>query len=93
MEGAISSRLERKVREDFAQGADVILERLRSLRFPLAEKQSPERLTAAVVLLAKGDPEKFATAAALAQRDWRDVLVAAGLAQGDWEARLDEALR
>jgi hypothetical protein len=93
VEPSISRRLELRVRHDFpADGAGRALDRLASLRLALAEKQSLERIQAAVVLLGGGDAEKLERAAALAERDWRDVLVAAGLANGDWPARLDAEL-
>jgi hypothetical protein len=90
--GGITPRLERRVRADFGDEADAILAVLTDLRPPLAEKQSPERIAAAIVLLADGDPEAFARAVSIANRDWRDVLVATGLAGRDWPARLDAAL-
>jgi hypothetical protein len=50
-------------------------------------EEEPERIQAAVVLLAGGDSRRFLSAA-----DWRDVLVAAGLAGADWRDRLAVAL-
>jgi hypothetical protein len=88
----VSQRLERKVRGDFpGDSADVVLLRLDSLRLALAEKQSLERIQAAVVLLAGGDLEKLEWAATRAELDWRDVLVWSGLGSS-WKARLDEEL-
>ena len=89
---AASARLEDRVRKDFGARADEALGRLATLSPPLAEKQSRERLEAAVVLLAGGDPMKLARAAADAERDWRDVVVWSGLGNGDWAARVDEEL-
>ncbi|HEY3613165.1 MAG TPA: hypothetical protein VGK92_05640 [Gaiellales bacterium] len=87
-----SPRLERMVRRDFAGAADGALARLSSLRLARAEKQDPERIQAAVAILAAGDPERLESAAGSAERDWRDVLVWSGLGNGDWRARLDEVL-
>jgi hypothetical protein len=80
------------VRRDFGAAADAVLARLASLDPPLAGKQSRERIQAAIVLLAGGDPAELERAAALAEIDWRDVLVAAGLAHEDWPERLDAEL-
>jgi hypothetical protein len=81
------------VRRDFPPApANRALSRLSNLQLALAEKQSLERIQAAIVLLSAGDLYRFERAARLAEADWRDVLVAAGLAQPDWPARLDHAL-
>ena len=56
-----SSRLERRVRDDFGVAAQRVLDELASLpeTLPLAEKQDPERLQAAVVIPARGDHPEF----------------------------------
>jgi hypothetical protein len=89
----VPDRLRTYVEREFPEpDAAAVLERLSNLTLPLAEKQSLERIQAAVVLLAKGDPERLERSAALAEKDWRDVLVWSGLGQGDWEQRLDAEL-
>ena len=89
---AVSRRLEARVRRDFAaDAADDVLARLAGLQLALADKQSTERIHAAIVLLAAGDLEKFDYAVWCAETDWRDVLVASSLSSG-WVARLDEEL-
>jgi len=90
----VSRRLEARVRSDFSSPAEAeaALRRLETLNLALAEKQSLERIQAAVVLLADGDPEKLERCARLAEVDWRDVLVFSGLGNGDWPARIDEEL-
>ena len=85
-EHAVSRRLEARVRRD---SADDVLARLAGLRLVQAEKQSTERILAAVVFLAAGDLDKLAYAVWVAETDWRDVLVASGLGSS-WVARLDE---
>jgi hypothetical protein len=81
------------VRADFPTNeAEDALRRLSALTLPMAEKQSLERIQAAIVLLAAGDPDKFSYNAALAEADWRDVLVFSGLGDADWHARLDAEL-
>ena len=78
----VSRRVEARVKRDFAPG-DVahVLRRLESLH---ASKQTPERLHAAVVLLARGDLERLEWAATI---DWRDAFVWSGLG-GNWEPRV-----
>ena len=59
---------------------------------PLAEKQDPERLQAAVVLGHDATLEAVVRRLRTLRQDWRDGLVAAGLAQPDWPRRLDDEL-
>ena len=59
---------------------------------PLADRQDPERLTAAMLILGKGDRDGLARAIAVARRDWRDLLMAAGLANGNWPEVLARTL-
>ena len=93
MADTLSSRLEARVRRDFRSGeAELVRARLVTLQLALAEKQSLERIQAAVVLLADGDLDKLRAAAERAERDWRDVLVWSGLGNGDWPARLEQEL-
>jgi hypothetical protein len=89
----VTPRLQARIRSDFDAGTTVlVVERLDRLVLPLAEKQSLERIQAAIVLVGAGDLERLEGAARLAETDWRDVLVAARLADGDWPRRLDELL-
>lgn len=89
---AVSERLAARVRRDFGDDAERLLERLATLELPLVEKQVPERIQAAIVICAAGDLGAFDYAVRLASRDWRDVLVAARLGNLDWPARLDTEL-
>jgi hypothetical protein len=89
----VSPRLERRVRRDFSgAAAEVALARLAGVRLARAEKQDPERIQAAIVALAAGDPEGLESAARSAESDWRDVLVWSGLGNGDWRAVLNDLL-
>jgi hypothetical protein len=89
----VSRRLEAKVRNDFSSAVtEDVLRRLDALNLSLAEKQSRERIQAAIVLLAAGNPDKFEHYAGVAQADWRDVLVFSGLGNEDWSARLEKEL-
>ena len=89
---APTERLVRRIRSDFPDEADDIAERFTNLALPLAEKQSRERILAAVVLAAHGDRMTLDWGMRMATRDWRDVLVGGGLANLDWPARLDREL-
>jgi 5-phospho-D-xylono-1,4-lactonase len=90
---AVSRRLEARVRSDFSgAAAEDAVRRLGALKLALAEEQSSERIQAAIVLLAAGDPAKFDYNARLAETDWRDVLMFSGLGNEDWPARLDDEL-
>ena len=89
----MSDRLQAFVRREFTDAhADMVVRRSNSLTLANAEKQSLERIQAAVVLLTRGDVDAFEYNARLAEKDWRDVLVFSGLGQGDWERRLDAEL-
>ena len=59
---------------------------LRTLERLHAAKQTPERLHAAVVLLARGEMARVEWAAGI---DWRDAFVWSGLG-GNWEPRVAE---
>ena len=81
------------MRSDFsAAAAEDALRRLGALNLAGAEEQISERVQAAIVLLAAGNPYKFDYCAKLAEADWRDVLVFSGLGDDDWPARLDKEL-
>ncbi len=72
------------MRRDFGPAdAERVLSRLEELR---AGKQAPERLHAAVVLLARGDVARVEWATAI---DWRDAFVWSGLGS-DWERQVDK---
>jgi hypothetical protein len=89
-----SRRLERRVHTDFGERASLVLAELATVpeTLPLARKQDPERLQAALVLPARGTLTEFSSRLSLARIDWRDALVAAGLADSDWSERLDREL-
>lgn len=87
METGVSLRLQNRIRSDFAD-PDTAEEVIRMV----GEAGSSERVQAAIVFQAAGDPEELRIALDLAELDWRDVLVNGGLADGDWEERLDQIL-
>ena len=89
----ISSRVKDRIDRDFDdRGRASVSADLRSLDLGESSEERDERICAAVLIMAAGDLVRFASAMALAERDWRDVLMSAGLAQEDWRARPDEAL-
>ncbi len=72
------------MRREFADAdADRVLRRLEGLH---AEKQTPERHRAAVMLLARGDLARVEWAVGI---DWRDAFVWSGLG-GNWKPLVDE---
>ena len=86
----VSARLERRVRRDFGERADVIVALL-------VESPHPERVHAAAVLYAAGNSDALIDSLALADIDWRDTLMrtygtAYDLASEGWELRLELAL-
>jgi hypothetical protein len=91
----VTARLARRIRRDFEPGtADEVLRAMADIpeSLPLAEKQSAERLQAAVILGHDGSWASVVRRIATLRRDWRDGLMAAGLANGDWPERLDDEL-
>jgi len=51
-----------------------------------------ERVLAAILLRAKGDPRALDGEFALAELDWRDTLMYTGLEHAGWERMLDDEL-
>jgi len=90
----LSDRLARRVTEDFGPAADEVAGRLDGLALPFLEDrpQETERVQVAVVLLARGDRDRFESLATLAEVDWRDVLVDADLADEDYADKIKRLL-
>jgi hypothetical protein len=92
----LTARLRARVERDFGPSRDqvaVSLEQVdlgdwRSTRPP----DGRERVLAADLIIARGEPDRLARAIEIAERDWRDALVWAELGQPDWPARLDAFL-
>ena len=87
----ISGRVRRRLVADFGPRGDAMADRIELViaSAPMAERQDPERLHAAVVLASGGTLEGFESQLELASIDWRDLLMNAGLAHLDYPARLD----
>lgn len=83
-----TTRLERRISEDFGADAALVIDALSELQ----DYAAGERVQAAVVKLARGDLGRLDAQLREARIDWRDVLVAAGLAHEDWPERLDDYL-
>lgn len=57
-----------------------------------AENDGSERIQAAMLMVAGGNPDRLLEAATLAETDWRDLLMSADLGTEDWPARVEAYL-
>ncbi|HKV87702.1 MAG TPA: hypothetical protein VJT78_06875 [Candidatus Dormibacteraeota bacterium] len=83
----LTHRLLARIKRDFGPSADHLVDQLID-----SGHQDSERVMAAIVLIAKGDPDHLRQAIELSRIDWRDVLVGGDLANEDWRDRLDSFL-
>lgn len=67
--------------------ADEVIKSFGETDLPLIANNG-ERVFLAILLLSRGDMDKFRMELKQAKTDWRDTLVAAGLANADWPAVL-----
>jgi hypothetical protein len=81
----LTERLRARVLRDFGVDAASVEDRI-------ALASDSERIQAAAVLWADGDPARLTDVLRLVQVDWRDALVRAGLENDDWPQKLDEEL-
>lgn len=88
-DAGLTPRLVRRVRSDFPDTADDVLELLTRVD---SGNQHRERVVASVVLSASSDADALVEAVELSRTDWRDVLVNGGLADEGWQDRLDQIL-
>jgi hypothetical protein len=93
----ISERVQARVKVDFPDHTDQVVESLSRLAggtFPgeAPESANTERIQLAALLLAQGHLRRLDGAVALGLTDWRDLLVAADLANEDWRDRVDVEL-
>jgi len=86
----VSARIVRRVQADFGTSADRVVTRL--ARVSLNGNVNHERVLAAILLRAKGDPRALDGEFALAELDWRDTLMYTGLEYPGWERMLDDEL-
>ena len=88
VDAGITTRLERRIRADFAD-ADSALGMLGGVE---SGAQDRERVLAAVVIGARGDLQQLEELVKLSHVDWRDVLVGGGLGNAEWPQVLDRCL-
>lgn len=91
----LSARARARIVRDFGRVREAdIAQLLDALRLPLIgdSDEARERIHAAILLAAAGNPRRLSEAAALAQLDYRDLLMNTGLASPDWRTRVDAEL-
>ncbi len=86
----VSTRIIDRANEDFGASAPRVISVLE--RLDLTGRAEPERVQAAVLLVARGNRSMFDDAVEHARDDWRDLLDRAGLADDAWRDRLDYEL-
>jgi hypothetical protein len=67
------------------QDVDSVLSQLSSAELPMERNGPAPRIHMAVLILSKGDLERFEYELDGAQCDWRDTLMQAGLANANWK--------
>jgi hypothetical protein len=90
----LSPRIVGRIARDFSGSrSSGVIALLTALDPPLHHSpDGDERICGAILIVAEGDVDKLVEAAALAERDWRDLLVSAGLEHDDWPRKLAIAL-
>lgn len=92
----LTARLRATAERDFGPASDRVAAALERVDLGDWRSTQPpdgrERVLAAILVIARGEPERLTRAIEIAERDWRDALVWAELAQPDWPARLDAFL-
>lgn len=83
-----SDRVADRLSHDFGTSAPLMLGALE--RLPVPPQVDPERVHAAVLISAKGNPSLFEDALEHAHVDWRDLLDRAGLADSEWRGVIDD---
>lgn len=84
----VSPRIAERLGADFGPSTPRALSALACV--PVAAGIDPERVHAAVVLVARGSLTLFDDAVEHAADDVRDLLDRAGLGEGDWRDRVDD---
>jgi hypothetical protein len=92
----LTPRLRRRVEADYGAAAIQVAGALERVDLGDWRSTQPpdgrERVLAAVLVLARGDPSRIPPSIEIVERDWRDALVWAELGQPDWPARVDALL-
>ncbi|WP_084073872.1 hypothetical protein [Demequina sp. NBRC 110052] len=86
----VSKRIAERIADDFGTSAPQVMSALE--RLDLSHEADPERVHAAVTLVAKGNRVMFDDALEHAREDWRDLLTRARLETDGWRAKLDYEL-
>jgi hypothetical protein len=90
--GGCSARIVRRIERDFPASQRAQVERTLGALLPESDHAGRERIQAAVLINAAGDPDRLEREAREVAIDWRDVLMAADLGFDDWPARVDAFL-
>ncbi|MFC9055140.1 hypothetical protein [Streptomyces anthocyanicus] len=86
----ITSRIAAKLEGQYGAEASTAATLLEEAEGRMFHEAAEEKITAAVVILADGNVDKFLGAIELMETDWRDLLIAAELAHADWPSKLDD---
>lgn len=86
----VSKRIAESIADGFGTSAPQVTSALE--RLDISHDVNPERVHAAVLLVAKGNRIMFEDALEHARDDWRDLLQRAELDTDGWRARLDFVL-
>lgn len=86
---APTSRLARKIREDFPDRADDVIAKLTDLP---DSSQAAERIQAAIIVRSQANFATFLSELDLVVLDWRDTLKSSGLEHDDYEEQLERLL-
>jgi hypothetical protein len=89
LDSGITPRLARRIRADFADDPEHVMELLESVE---SSNQGRERVVAAVVLGSHGDVQVLQQLIDLSRLDWRDVLIAGDVGNKDWPSVLNDQL-
>lgn len=72
--------------------AKLLLEQIAQIDESIMDRQDPERIAAAILILARRSPGNIPNIVRAAETDWRDLLMGAGLAGNDWRQQLNEVV-
>ncbi|WP_225827110.1 hypothetical protein [Streptomyces naphthomycinicus] len=88
----VSQRLARKIEQEFPVDSTAVISMLHDVESESFGGEASERLLAAVILMSRGDVDRFVMALELMKEDWRDVLMGAGLGSEGWASKVEEFL-
>lgn len=88
---AVTQRIAVRIAEQYGAEAETVIWLLKEAEKEKFRRVGAERVTAAMVILAKGDVDRVFRAIEEMQIDWRDLFMSAGLGHADWRADLDDA--